>query len=430
MNRASLIATVVLGGLALGQAPKTAAPAAQADEPEMLAERVSSGVKHVMQLDEAIGALAERMRDAIAAGDVPGYLELVDLRDPVFATEQRNWAQDLLEKKPSTISVRLAAPQEQQEATLDARRDLAMEDPSKPVDSFDKPSKLTRRIMFAWSQHADSSGNPEFQREVAFDAVVEQVDGTWKYGGEAWERIEHEHVIVMFDPGLEEVAATAAEAFEKIRTRVLEGFDLSDAPIATRKQIVKLYKEMQHLQHSIYLSYPFPLGGWNEPGESIKILASRRMGEAALKGLLSHEFGHVCTFELGPKANDIPWWVLEGVAELSTTPFNMHAIDRAKKMVRRWAQKGELKAWTDLTDFRTVPAELHGHVYSQGMHMVWYVSNQWGREGRLRWLTLMAQGKSLDEATREVCDLSFEVLDAQWRASLSQPLTDDADRDE
>ena len=51
-----------------------------------------------------------------------------------------------------------------------------------------------------------------------------------------------------------------------------------------------------------------------------------------------------------------------------------------------------------------------------------YISEKWGRTGRNSWLRLMANGKTIDEATRDVMGMPFADLDTQWRASLgSQP---------
>ena len=422
--------------MAWGQTAAPAAPSSpaspsrpalpQTDEPEsMPPERVSAEARAALATHEAFDALADAMEAAIKAGDAEGYLRLVDLRDPVFAMEQRNWAKDLKEKPPSAIEVTLAAPKF--EAVQEARRELAVQDHEAAATA---PDSMVRHITFAWTQPADNAGNAEFQRTVSFDARFNRIEGVWKFAGEDWLKVETDHAIVLHDPGLEEVASNAAGAFEKIQTRVLEGFELESAPIATRKQVIKIYKEMKHLQQSIYLSYPFPLGGWNEPGEAIKILAGRKSGEAALKGLLAHEFGHVCTFELGPKANEMPWWILEGVAELSISPFDRHIINRGQKTVRRWNENGSLQAWADLTDFRTVPANLHGYVYTQGMHMVWYVSDRFGRDGRLKWMRAMAGGKTLDEATRAELGMPFEQLDKEWRASLNLPVPEDEMRDE
>ncbi len=395
-------------------------------ESELPAEKVSPSARLVATgVGTEVLSVIRDMEAAIREGSAEKYLACVDLSEPVFATEQRNWAKDLAKKPPTTFEIVLVdSSAEENKETADSQEAANHDAKPAEVPTPANANEWTQTIEMKWTQPEDKEGgNPTFNRNIKINALFRKSAGdahsSWKYAGEAWKRVETDHVIVYFDEGLEEVADAAAATFEKIRPRVLEGFALDNAP-KDAKQAIKLYTRMAHLQQSIYLSYPHPLGGWNEPGESIKILANKKTGEATLKGLLSHEYGHVCTFSLGDKANNMPWWVLEGVAELSTTPFDSKAIMRAKQAVQRWAKNDNLKAWNDLADFNIVPANLHGHVYTQGLHMVWYVSDKFGRESRIKWLTSMATGKTIDEATREVLKMSFEELDREWRASVTQ----------
>jgi hypothetical protein len=71
-----------------------------------------------------------------------------------------------------------------------------------------------------------------------------------------------------------------------------------------------------------------------------------------------------------------------------------------------------------MADFRKTPQKWMMHVYKQGQHMLGYVSERFGREGRNAWLRAMAQGATLDDATQQVFKITFEQLDADWRASL------------
>ena len=178
-------------------------------------------------------------------------------------------------------------------------------------------------------------------------------------------------------------------------------------------QEVKIYPSMLHLQESIYLSYEDGLSGWNEPGESIKIITNpRRASKRGLTGLLAHEYGHVATFELGPKANDMPWWALEGVAELSAERFAALGHD-AENAVMRWQRASALAKWDDLADFHKVqdnsPRDLQAKVYKQGQHMLMYISDRFGRDARNAWLTAMGQGEE-QGSTRRAAPLSRWAL--------------------
>jgi hypothetical protein len=320
---------------------------------------------------------------ACIAGDADGYLRHVATDDHEFLNEQKYFANDLRKKPAQECSWKVG--------------ELAVAEDS-----------ATGPLTVEWTMPGAKA------RSITYDARFVRVDDGWRFAGETWERHEAPGILVLHDPGLAEVASRVVEAFGEVRSHVQEGFKLADAPLASRTQKFKLYGSMKHLQASICLSYVDGLSGWNEPGESIKLLTNPRSSLASLRVLVAHEFGHVATFELGAHANKMPWWVLEGVAELSAEQWGR----KPQNAVKAWAKAGRLAPWDDLADFETVEAKWRGHVYTQGHHMLGYVSERFGRDGRVAWLTAMAAGKSIDEASREAFSLSFPDLDAAWRATL------------
>ncbi len=344
----------------------------------------TSGIAHA---DDALEALLARMNAAVLAADMNGYLACVDTRDPVFAREQKNWAADLKRKPVKEFAIQL--------------QDQTLVSPDGPMNA---------QLSMNWTL-ADQDAP---KRTISFPATfTRDAAGGWLYAGETWQTIESNGVKVLYDQGLDEVAKSVVEILPDIRAHVNEGFEVA----IDRVQEVKLYASMRHLQQSIYLSYTDSLGGWNEPGESIKILVGRKSKPAELKPLLAHEYGHVATFEYGPHASDMPWWVLEGVAELSAEAYG--GARDVSRMVARWASNGKLADWDRLADFHTVKAEDQMYVYSQGHHMLGFVSEKFGRTGRNAWLRAMAQGATLDEATRAAMKMPFTELDSAWRASFN-----------
>jgi hypothetical protein len=222
--------------------------------------------------------------------------------------------------------------------------------------------------------------------------------------------------VVMYDEGLETAGEDALKGFALVREHVETGFNLRDKELPKRTQKIKLYGSVKHLQLSICLSYENGLGGWNEPNEPIKLLVGRNRS-SGLRNVIAHEYGHVATFELGPTSNTMPWWILEGVADLSAEKYS----GKGGQFIERQARAGKLAPWEELADFETVKPQYQMYVYQQGHHMLGYISDRWGKDKRVQWLTLMSNGKKLDEATREALNLSFAELDQQWRASLPQP---------
>jgi hypothetical protein len=256
---------------------------------------------------------------------------------------------------------------------------------------------------------------PAKPRELTFKARFLNEAGVWVYAGEAWLRHQGEGVVVFHEPGLEELAIGIAEVFPSIRKHVQSLFDLT----VPRDQEVKLYTSMKHLQAGICLSYVDGLGGWNEPGESIRQLAHRGQKGEGSRVVLAHEFGHVCTFELGGKSTDIPWWVIEGVAEFSAQEYAKSAERNARSM-RKMSKDGRLADWKDLAVFGEVTGANYGKVYSQGHSMVNFITTKFGQTKRTAWLAQMAKGKSLAEATQEIFAQSFEQLDKEWHDEVAK----------
>ncbi len=335
-----------------------------------------------------IDATLRAMTAAVLAGDADAYLTHVWRGDANWAKEQENWAADLKRHVPREFTFELRGG----ELTLS-----------------DGWAEGEARMSWAMEEGG--------HRSVDLPVRFAQGGSGWQYAGEKWEVLGGDRVRVLFPEGFEKAARVVVDELPAVRERVHDGFELTEDDIVERVQEVKLYASMEHLQQSIYLSYKEPLGGWNEPGEAIKLLAIAVRWRGSARKLLAHEYGHVATFEFGDQASQMPWWALEGVAELSAEAFGEANPD---DLVRLWARNGELLEWDRLADFRGEAREHTGHVYKQGQHMLGYVSERWGRSGRNAWLTRMAQGESLDRATRGALGVSFDQLDREWRESLEK----------
>ncbi len=346
-----------------------------------------------------IEQLLAQMNQVVLAGDAEGYVKFVDTTDPVFLQEQKMWAEDLKKNKPESFSFSIKETPAEGET---AAREVKIGD-----GQAEAPIEMTWK-MPGWSN----------ARTLKWTAQFRKQDGAWRYGGEKWNEHKSEGVIVFYDDGLDESAKAVADALPGVRKHVHAGFGFAeDSAIATRVQEVKLYGSMQHLQASIYLSYTDGIGGWNEPGESVKLLVGRRTQDAGLKSLLAHEYGHVATFELGTAR--MPWWILEGVAELSAEEYGK-SRDSNDRTVRRWKKDNQLPPFEEMAEFDDRAKKWYGQVYGQGHHMLAYISTKFGREKRIDWLKTQATGTALDEATKKVLGLSFADLDKEWRDSIGE----------
>jgi hypothetical protein len=413
----------------------------------------------------AIEQVLGQMSSAAAAADADGYLSHVSHADPIFFKEQSNWAKDLKRKPPAGVTFTIG----------EARDDDAAPEFGDSVARFE--------MVTTWSMPTSDGSEPR-ARDVSYPVRFVLEGGNWLYAGEDWlvleggnedagghagnpgagtpsvdsppkgasepaesdrpaprprderfqgsasrpepETAAHAHhnplertARVKYFPGYEEVARRIVQVLPEVRDHVDEGF----GERIPRAQEVKIYPSMRHLQESIYLSYVDGLSGWNEPGESIKILTRPTTSARALRSLLAHEYGHVATFALGPKANDMPWWILEGVAELAAERYVGNGSGHnAEAMVIMWHNAGRLSPWDDLADFHKVQEsaerDLQGKVYKQGQHMLMFISDTFGRDARTAWLREMANGRSVDEASRDALKMPFAEVDTKWRAAV------------
>ncbi len=401
----------------------------------------------------AIRTVLDQMQKAVLAGDGPAYLALVSSRDPIFRKEQENWAADLKLHVPREFELHIvepeppappAPPAPATPASPAKERDEEAKTPAtdapapKPANTFG-PDRASFTLKTRWAmapvkpaEGANGGGGggdaepPEAPkpRDVSFRVSFAREGDRWLYQGEEWETHERPAdpatgfagVRVRYAPGLKEAAELTAELMPDVRQTVDALFG---QPIA-HVQEVKLYTSMRHLQHSIYLSYVDGLSGWNEPHEAVKILSRSTPRPRSLRTLLGHEYGHVATFELGSKSTDMAWWILEGIANLcgsASSEGDGRAADRA---VIRWRDQKKLAEWSDLADFRSIKPEWMRHVYTQGEHFVRWFTEKHGDKGRTEWLRLMAQGQSLDDATKKVAGITFAEADAAWRKHVAE----------
>ena len=386
----------------------------------------------------AVEAAMRSMERAVLAADPAAYLLHVSQSDPIFRREQEHWAADLLLHKPLSFALTIVQPATTPEAPANVTAappsppnsapaatparpaSFARAEKAAPAPRFD-PDRAEFTLAMDWTM-ADVAGAALKPRSVSFPVIFIREGDAWRFLGELWETVTapadpatgFHGTSISFDPGLRETAEGLAALMPAIRKSVDQSFGLNIA----RNQTVKLYTTTNHLLASIYLSYADPIGGWNEPGEAIKLLIRTGRTPERFQSTLAHEYGHVATFELGPKATNMPWWALEGVAEYVARPFRHDGALRTDRRVRQWHKEGRLADWPAMADFRNTADNLTGQVYTQSEHFIAFLTDRFGDAARNRWLTIMAQGRGVDEATREVTKLTFEELDAQWRGTL------------
>jgi len=339
--------------------------------------------------DDIESTLAGMASTALAA-DMDAYLEHVWAGEPEFYQEQWSWAIDLERIAPTVLAFDI-------------------------IDGLD---------VVGDDVHADVRITWNSENWTGEDRVIDvpmrfvEDDGEWLYAGRRWSELVGDGVRVLYADGLGESAIRAIDVWPGIKEMVEAGFERTlDTP-----QVIKMYTSMPELQFSIFQSYIEPLGGWNEPMESIKLVGNN-FSTGHLKGVLGHEYAHAVTFSIAPpdvavaRAHAVPWWVHEGIAELATQGFTPNR-GRTQRTVEYWFANDNLQQWENLTDFYTVDTAHYGHVYLQGRHMVSYVNENFGKGSRITWIELMMEGATIEEASELAFGKAWSEIDSDWRASV------------
>ncbi len=330
--------------------------------------------------EAAIDAVVEAMAQAVATQDSAAYLALVDLSDPVFASEQRYWAEDMADAGPFD---RFALRVDQIAVEGDA---------------------ATARLDILWALLPDTS-----YREAALPVrFVRTADG-WRYAGEVWALLETDRFRVYALPGLEPVAQQVMAALPGLYDYVADHLDYSTFSVMQ----IKLYDTQDALGAAVGLSLP-PILGWNEPGESLKLLVEN--GEPPTDATLAHEMTHYLTFDMaGTTHGGYPWWAEEGISDLIASHYwPQGRAQRQIETVRAARERGALPEWSAIADLEATPVALWRYVYPAGYAFLRCLTETYGESARNDWLRALADSPDLDAASQRAFGTSFEALNSAF----------------
>ncbi|CAM3345936.1 hypothetical protein DEDE109153_12235 [Deinococcus deserti] len=320
------------------------------------------------------------MQETLLRRDAAGYLALVDQRDQMFATEHRRFVEDWVARPPQDVRLTLTNVRQSGDQTLG-------------------------QLRWSWRTAAN------VQRDVTVTSAFRQIDGGWRYAGEAFPVVLAEGQ-VLAQSGQEDVARAIAADLDstlKLVGRVL-GYGPAQPPV------VKVYDSYAALSASVQLSLQ-PVGGWNEPGEAIK-LAAPRWPES--RATLAHELAHAAVFSrFGEGQSRIPWWLHEGVAHFAASGIWTEQA-RASYLQRSaaWHRQGRLVPWDRLSNFETTPGDLWPHVYGQGYAFVRFAADRYGMPRLTAFMQELASGQTIQVAASRAFGSTFDRVDQDWKIWL------------
>jgi len=139
-------------------------------------------------------------------------------------------------------------------------------------------------------------------------------------------------------------------------------------------------------------------------------------GKKALVHELTHLVVHQATFS---PYGQLPIWLDEGLAM-----YNEGELDPVfRSSLGEAIMEDELISVRSLCSPFSAETEKARLSYAQSYSLVEYLLDNYGQDKMLELLTILKQGSTYDEALNEVYSFDIDGLDARWRATLSNPVT-------
>ncbi len=342
---------------------------------------------------ERVQETLDAMEAAVLSKDLGAFMSQVSTADPVMTTETRAWFEDL---NRNPVSDFVIEPQE--ELIVGITDQVAM-----------------MQVRVHWTLDSDDIDR-SIDLNALFVPMASEPSGPWLFAGSAWEfkTTLDDGSRVMSSRKHHELAQNVAVVAPEIQRKIERALGCEVHQPLT----IKMYPTMQQLQFSISMGYLNPISGWNEPGESIKILGRESTSADEISSLLAHEIGHAVSFEFGEHIIDAPWWSLEGIAELVADEYRSTSAHDRERAIAKQVARGDRRSWDQLSDFKGEALNHSSYVYSQGWSMVRYITNRFGSKARNNWFAAMGRGQSVEDATKEVLKIEFADLDLAWESEL------------
>jgi len=367
-----IITVVCVSAVLIGCVPAlpTAAPTLPAETPALAAlPPLPTPLQE--EAAESAEAIVHRLVSAklaaLQAKDIDGYLTLLDMSDPEYLTEQRNWFLIYQDAVTADFTIEVVYVEE--------------------IDTTTIVATLDQHYLY---------GPEKADRQVSYEAKYSLTPAGWKEADLNYREIETPHFVIKYQAEVEDKAGELREEAEKAYASVVEKLGL----LPNGKTTLKLFADQELLRQNTDIRVAYLFNGWAESNESIKLYARRE--KEAFARVIAHELTHEITLEITDSLNS---WLAEGLANyFGSDPFrggnvlelgNYTAEELAQPI--SWLEEITL---IELSDTRTI-----GLYYAVSSMVVEFMVDTYGLEKIHALLTELAKypryGRGYDYAGME-----------------------------
>lgn len=334
--------------------------------------------------------LLRQIETAVIINDQGGYLALLDHDDPEFIVEQTNWFKDRARLQLSRFRMELM------EYTQTS------------------PNQGIAQIKTTWARAG--------QKEEVFytNSVVTHNGSGWKLGDFALESREFPRFVLKYPENLEKQVDSFSQAAAGAIDRIEQRFP----PVKKeRKIVIKAYPAVVPFIRSIKLTLPAWVGGWYEPGESIKLSPGMfAANPQQIDQVIGHEYTHYLVSILSKER--ATYWLQEGLATYFEDPNPAYQQNVIKKAKNLW----DLPTLHE-TDLESLNLNDVEQYYAESYFLVRYIAENWGESRLFELLRALGNGLSWQDAISlitgqpwtDFANQWFEYLQTQKTAARTSP---------
>ena len=228
-----------------------------------------------------------------------------------------------------------------------------------------------------------------------------------------WKKIETEHFITFHYESprdAELIAQIAEESWSRITADI--GHEL------TEKTRIYVYADQFDYLEVGDDSLRDWAGGSAYTADNLFILPASN-DQDWLRQLVPHEFTHiVLDGKLGQYESYAPLWLSEGMSMFEED--SPAAVTDYMSQVARAKAEGYLVPLSEMTDFYFRDDDEVALMYAQCFTIVKYLYDTYGQEKLSRYIDLIAQGQTDEEAMQAAYGLSPEAFEAGWLAFIGE----------